>query len=317
MKMTEGLATVIVPAYNVETYIGSCLESLLAQTYSAIEIIVVDDGSTDGTSRVVGAFASHDARVRLFRNANHGVSFSRNYAIKRGRGEFLLFVDADDVVASDYVETLVAPLASGDCQCSVCGIDVFSNKLPSFSDGTQELYREDEIFLAYLDKCGGFLCNKGFLYCIIRNNNLLLDESIAQSEDMLFLLGYLRLCDALSFDSGIKYGYRQRSDSAANSQESTKWFGAIKVYEAYESAFEGDGTILEKVHATFLPIAYEAAWRYSYCGLCDVSLSARIDKMRMACEKSLGSSSLARRAKMFVYRHFMGLEMRRRRMVAR
>lgn len=314
--MRGGLATIVVPAHNVATYISDCMASILSQTYENIEVLVVDDGSSDDTARVVEGFASVDSRVQLFCNLNHGVSYSRNFAIARGTGEYLLFVDADDVVAPDYVESIVEPLSRADCECSAVGIALFVDETPKFGVGCKQLYLGDDIFLACLDKCRGFLWNKGFLYSIVRDNQIEFDEKISQSEDMMFLLDYLTYCNALSFDSGIRYGYRQRHDSAANNQLNSRWFDAIKVYEAYEARLGDKPALVEAVRKSYLPIAYEARWRYRHCRLNDRELLSKIDSMRTICEQGLSERSIKYRLKMFVYRHFMGVEMKRRRTVA-
>lgn len=92
------MISIIIPAYNVEKYITECLDSLLGQTYSDFEVVVVDDGSTDGTAAAVARVAAADGRVRLVRRANGGVSAARNAGIEASRGEWLMFVDGDDML---------------------------------------------------------------------------------------------------------------------------------------------------------------------------------------------------------------------------
>ena len=311
------LATIVIPAYNVSGYIGECLESLLVQSYQDIEILVVDDGSTDGTADVVGRYADADSRVKLFHNENHGVSYSRNFAIGKGAGDYLLFMDADDVVSPDYVESLVEPLSNGACEMSAVGVVPFSGGAPVFSTGEQHVYKKGEKYHACLGICHGFAWNKGFLYRIVRDRKIRFDETVAQSEDMLFLLDYLDHCGKVVFDDGARYGYRQRWDSAANNQRSTKWFDVVKVYEAYESRLGAEAELRDVVRRAFLPIAYEAIWRYRNCGMDDGTLHERILSMRGFCEQTLPSCPPLFRFKMYIYRHFMGAEMFRRRLVVR
>lgn len=161
------------------------------------------------------------------------------------------------------------------------------------------------------------LWNKGFLYYIVNDNNIRLNENVAQSEDMLFLLDYVPYCGTLQYDSGVRYGYRQRSESAANSQMKASWFSAVLVYEAYEERLGGDRDLAESIHRAFLPVAYEAKWRYRRCQMSDPRLSSRIEAMCARCEECLSGRTLKYRIKMFAYRHFMGAEMRRRKTVAR
>lgn len=311
------LATIVIPAYNVSEYIGECIESLLAQTYQDIEILVVDDGSSDGTAESVKRYSDADPRVHLFCNENRGVSYSRNFAIERGAGDYLFFVDADDVVSPDFVEALAKPLSDGTCGMSVVGILPFTGDAPSFCDGETIKFDNDEKYRACLDICGGFACNKGFRYCIIRDRKIRFEENVAQSEDMLFLLDYLEQCRSITYNDGSRYGYRQRRESAANNQIRTQWFDVIKVYEAYEDRLGADAELRDVVRRSFLPIAYEANWRYRKCGIDNKVLLERIHSMRSSCETALPACSLSFRLKMYIFRHFMGVEMFRRRMVAR
>jgi CDP-glycerol glycerophosphotransferase len=102
--------SVVVPIYNVETYLEPCLRSIAAQTFGDLEVIMVDDGSTDGSGRIAEAFASGDERFRLVRQANGGLSAARNTGIEEAGGEFLAFADSDDVLPADAYERLLGAL---------------------------------------------------------------------------------------------------------------------------------------------------------------------------------------------------------------
>lgn len=101
--MSEPLVSIIVPVYNAEQYLALCLSSILRQSYSILEVIVVDDGSTDASSSIVEAFCHIDSRVRLIRQNHSGQSVARNYGIEQAKGEYLMFVDADDTIDPDFV----------------------------------------------------------------------------------------------------------------------------------------------------------------------------------------------------------------------
>ena len=105
------LISVIVPVYQVERYLRECLDSVLAQTYVNLEIIVVDDGSTDSSPRIVSEYASKDARIRRFTQPNQGLSSARNTGLEHASGEYILFVDSDDVLSPDHVKVLYRALA--------------------------------------------------------------------------------------------------------------------------------------------------------------------------------------------------------------
>ena len=99
--------SVIIPAYNASAFIGKCLESIQCQTLSDIEVIVVDDGSTDNTREIVGAFASKDVRISLIKQQNSFAGVARNNGMKHAEGEYLYFLDADDFIAETMLEDMV------------------------------------------------------------------------------------------------------------------------------------------------------------------------------------------------------------------
>ncbi|MFI7541116.1 CDP-glycerol glycerophosphotransferase family protein [Actinoplanes sp. NPDC049599] len=112
-ELVPGLVSVIVPIYNVEPFLRDCLDSLRAQTYTALQVLMVDDGSTDGCAAIAEEFAAADPRFELIRQANAGLSAARNVAVPVARGEYLAFVDSDDVLAAHAYELLVQALAGG------------------------------------------------------------------------------------------------------------------------------------------------------------------------------------------------------------
>ena len=115
------LVSVIVPTYNNEKYLANCLNSLLVQTFQDFEIIVVDDGSTDQTTKLLKAFKTNPS-IRVHTQPNSGISATRNQGLKLSRGKFISFVDSDDCVAPDFLEKLIAPLLQNpNIDISVCG----------------------------------------------------------------------------------------------------------------------------------------------------------------------------------------------------
>lgn len=309
MTSATPIASIVVPAYNCERYIGECLTSLQGQGFRDFEVVVVDDGSTDGTAEVVDSFAASDSRFKLIRTENHGVSHARNVALDQVTGDYVLFVDADDWVAPDYVETLVRPLVSGECGCSSCGIaGVSDGGVPCFTCGETIEYVGSKAQVSMLDKPRGFLCNKGFLASVITQNGLRLDEGVAQSEDMLFLLDYLSLCDKLVYDSGVKYCYRQRRGSATNSTCNPRWLDAIKVFDAYRQHLSKGAYYRKVVADNFILMGYEAVYRAEKCGAgAEVLAAAR--RMSRWCEENAGKTTVVARVKRLTYKHAMPLVM--------
>jgi glycosyltransferase involved in cell wall biosynthesis len=111
--------SVIIPLYNTEAFIKDCLDSLVAQTFSDFEAIIIDDGSTDGGARIAASYASMDSRFRLIGQPNKGLSEARNTGLKIMRGEYVTFIDSDDCVAPNFLETLffIAQLHQADIAC--------------------------------------------------------------------------------------------------------------------------------------------------------------------------------------------------------
>ncbi len=105
-KNNNDLISIIIPAYNIEKYIERCINSILNQTYKNLEIIIIDDGSKDKTSKICDIIAKSEKRIHVYHNKNHGVSYSRNYGIKKATGEYIAFIDGDDTIEKTYIEEL-------------------------------------------------------------------------------------------------------------------------------------------------------------------------------------------------------------------
>jgi glycosyltransferase involved in cell wall biosynthesis len=116
------LISVIIPVYNAEKYLARCVESVLGQTHREIELILVDDGSRDGSGAICDEFAARDARVRVIHKRNAGVSAARNDALSVARGEFIAFCDNDDFYAPAMLERLLRMCVENDCDIAQCGI---------------------------------------------------------------------------------------------------------------------------------------------------------------------------------------------------
>ena len=124
-----GLVSVVVPIYNVDVYLADCLDSLLGQTYANLEIILVDDGSTDDSVSLCKRYVSRDERIRYYRKDNGGLSSARNYGVREATGDYVLYVDSDDAIAPSMVEQLMRALIDGNADVAVCGFQTFKDEL--------------------------------------------------------------------------------------------------------------------------------------------------------------------------------------------
>lgn len=120
--MMDKTVSVIVPVYNVEKYLDRCMESIVQQTYSNLQIILVDDGAKDKSGTICDTWKERDSRIVVIHQKNGGLSNARNTGIKQANGEYLIFVDSDDVVASSMIEQLVGLIETEDADISICGV---------------------------------------------------------------------------------------------------------------------------------------------------------------------------------------------------
>lgn len=118
--MNKGLVSVVVPIYNISEHLERCLESLASQTYGEIEVLLIDDGSTDESPKICLDYAERFDYFKYFRKENGGLSDARNFGIEKARGEFVSLVDGDDYVASDFIEQLAKAIDSDGVDISVC-----------------------------------------------------------------------------------------------------------------------------------------------------------------------------------------------------
>ena len=165
------LVSVIVPVYNVAPYLREALDSVVNQSYKDLEIIIVEDGSTDGSADICEEYADSDARIKLIKQLNKGLSGARNTGLENATGDLVAFVDSDDSISPLFVEFLVNAMISSDSQIGVCRCSIIysdgsmngvaaSSVFPTISNGIYE--RADAIRLLIEEKMSFNACNKLF-----------------------------------------------------------------------------------------------------------------------------------------------------------
>lgn len=120
MQGEQPLISIVIPVYNVEEYLVRCLESVIKQTYTNLEIIVVDDGSTDNSGRICDEYKEKDERIKVIHKLNGGLSDARNFGINVTRGEYIAFIDSDDWVSLDYINCLYSIIEKDDYDIAIC-----------------------------------------------------------------------------------------------------------------------------------------------------------------------------------------------------
>lgn len=217
--MEDYKVSVIVAAYNIQNYIVKCLESISNQTYKNLEVIVVDDGSSDNTGKLADEFAKNDNRFIVIHKDNGGVSSARNRGIDAASGDFIGFVDGDDTIEDDMYEMLVNNAIKYDADISHCGYKVIEhNKETLFYDTKQIIIQNRKKGLVDLFEgtlIEPSLCNKIFKRSIV--GDIRLDESIKINEDLYFNVLLFDKANRSVFEDKAKYNYIKRDNSATTS----------------------------------------------------------------------------------------------------
>lgn len=130
----EDLISVVLPIYNVEKYLKECIESVIAQTYSYIEIILVDDGSKDSSAQICDSYKEKDKRIRVIHKSNGGLSDARNTGLKHAKGNYICFIDSDDYVHEKYIEELYNLIKKNDAQIAICNFQRISENGQAISE---------------------------------------------------------------------------------------------------------------------------------------------------------------------------------------
>lgn len=220
--------SIIVPVYNAMPYLTECLRSLTAQTLEDIEIIVVDDGSSDGSGTFADALAGVKENVKVIRQTNTGVSAARNAGLDIARGEYIGFVDADDLADPEFFETLYAAAVLFSADVVNSGYKTFNDeencstsKAPSFELG-KVLGNEDmKLYATQMHKIGCFLYAWRNLFSrrFLEENHIRFDEELSIGEDTLFCMeSFLKAQKVVSVDISA-YRYRIHSDSAMRQKD--------------------------------------------------------------------------------------------------
>lgn len=263
--MNEEKISVIVPIYNAAKFLDKCLKSILSQTYQNLEIILINDGSTDNSLEICETYKKTDERIKLFSKENSGVSSSRNIGIENATGKYVIFIDADDYIEQNMFELLSKDLFDFNVDMSICGykkVDINGNILFE-SEDLNEKYFDDEVFKHYLFDGRYYreiLCNKLFKLDIIKNNNIRFREDIHINENIVFILDFAHFARKFVYDNQLLYNYVFHENSALNEKFNLK---KVSVLASYVRILEYklEPTILNKIKYKYLFEGYAFVYR--------------------------------------------------------
>lgn len=218
------LISIIMPMYNVEKYIEKALDSLQKQTYKNLEILIINDGSTDNSLNIANTYANKDNRIKILSKTNGGVSSARNLGLKVSTGEYITFVDPDDWVEDNYVEHLYNILIENEAELSLCSFISHKPKRIKVKQKRLKLetFSPNEAIREFL------LINKLFpgIACKLLKRNLVegmfFDETIFYGEDSQFMYEYTRKCTRIISSNQKLYHYIKRSSSITHMSFNSK-----------------------------------------------------------------------------------------------
>jgi len=230
--MESNLISVIVPAYNIAEFLPRCLDSILNQTYSNLEVIVISDGSTDGTDNVIKEYAEKDSRVVPVFKENSGVSDTRNKGLEIAKGDYIGFVDGDDYIEPNMYEILLNNAIENDADISHCGYQmVFPTRVDYYYNTGKKVIQDNKKGIR--DIIVGDYVEPG-LWIKIYKNSILTDirmpQNIKINEDVLFNFYAFTKSKKSVYEDLPLYHYILRKGSATTSKVNTnKLYDPIKV----------------------------------------------------------------------------------------
>ena len=235
------MISVIVPIYNVEKYLEKCIQSIINQTYRNLEIILVDDGSTDSSGEIADKYKNLDNRVKVIHKINGGLSDARNKGCEIATGEYISFIDSDDFVAENYLEKIYRPdeemVIGGVAKVDINGKVI--ERICPYLDGN--VYIEDMAKTFYKEQLAtgiyGFVSSKLIKKSVIEKNKIRFDSKINLAEDYDFFLKIYGCIEQVWFTDYTGYYYEQETINSAITMDDNKidFFEQINIQKKTKS----------------------------------------------------------------------------------
>lgn len=242
----DKLVSIIIPIYNSSKYIDKCINSVLEQTYSNIQLILVDDFSTDDSFQKCNNYAKGDNRITVLQNDKNGVSAARNTGLDAARGEYIQFLDSDDTIDKDMTQKLVNNIK--DSKLCVCGYKVWDDGKVKKHNAYDEIINIRDYIKKYClsteyEDMGNYIWNKLYNREVIEKNDLRFNVQMDLMEDAIFNLDYCESINSVSIIKDTPYNYYIRSKSLVRQNREVEYLLKVyeKVYESYKSVAKNIG----------------------------------------------------------------------------
>lgn len=207
------ILSVIVPVYNVEKYLNECLESISKQSFKDIEIICINDGSTDNSYNILKQWELKDNRIIILSQTNKGLSATRNVGIQKATGKYISFVDSDDKLLSNQFSVIIENMIKNDLDAMGCSFETFpTNSYKTYSFTTNKILNFNEL----ISSNNALQSTNDLCFCwryfvkreILINNHILFNEKVRFGEDMIFMIDTLAHCQKIYLTDEPLYLYR-------------------------------------------------------------------------------------------------------------
>ena len=241
----ERLVSIIVPVYNAEPYLRRCVDSILVQDYPNFELILMDDGSTDGSGEICDTYAGRDERVRVVHKENTGVSDTRNQALELAQGDYIQFLDSDDWAVPEATRLLVQAMEKNDCDMVISDFyRVAGERLARKGDIEEARVLTRQEFAACMvenpaDFYYGVLWNKLYKRQIIEDHQIRMDATISWCEDFLFNLEYIRHSSFYALQVPIYYYVKRKGSVVSQGMSITNAMRMkINIFDYYNEFYK-------------------------------------------------------------------------------
>lgn len=274
------LVSIIIPVYNVQDYLAECLDSIMEQTYQNIEILLINDGSTDASGKICDEYQKKDSRIKVFHRKNSGVSATRNYGIEQSKGEWLFFVDSDDWIDKRTVEFVMNHVRLEDDICFIGNKIVkeyvaINDTLIKREDLTVKYAEETDFHdfqMRIFNRDRNAVCNKNLIKLsspwkfyrreIIIDNKIFFPENLPNGEDGIFNLYAYRYAKKGVIIENPVYYYRQRADSVTNKYTEHVETDFYKLHQEYKKFIATETQKKEDFEDVW---AERLIWSLSFC----------------------------------------------------
>jgi len=235
--MKSPFLSLIIPVYNTERYIEKCIESILCQSFQNFELIIIDDGSTDKSVEKIETF--HDKRIHLYRRSNNGVSSARNYGISKARGEYIVFIDSDDYIDKDFIETLYQMwIQYPNSDVFLFGLmkcDKQGNILGKYCSEVSGYQNMNDFYTTFMSEQGrkgiyGYVSTKMIRREFLNQYHIRFDEKIRLAEDYNFYLDVFIKQPIMFFSNYCGYYYVQEVENSSFQQRNVDYLSLIRIW---------------------------------------------------------------------------------------